>query len=43
MVATTCCLEDISNIPDPKTNEQLNKAKRLLYVAHEQQAKSSAS
>jgi hypothetical protein len=43
MAATTYCLEDISDIPDPKTNEQLNKAKRLLRVSHEQQAKSSAS
>ena len=39
MVATTCCLEDIFDMPD----ERLNEAKRLLCVTLEQQAKSSAS
>jgi hypothetical protein len=32
MAATTYQLEDISNTPDPKTNERLREAKRLLYV-----------
>jgi hypothetical protein len=27
MVATACHLEDIFNMPDPKTNERLNEAK----------------
>jgi hypothetical protein len=36
MVATACRLEDISDTPDPKTNEWLNEAKRLLRVALEQ-------
>jgi hypothetical protein len=36
MVASTCHLEDISNTSDPKTNEQLNEAKRILHVALEQ-------
>jgi hypothetical protein len=36
MAATACCLKDISDTPDPKTNERLNKAKRLLRVALEQ-------
>ena len=43
MATTTCCLEDIYETLDPKTNERLNKAKRLLHVALEQQAESSAS
>jgi hypothetical protein len=43
MAVAACYLEDISDMPDPKTNEQLNEAKRLLRVALEQQAKSSAS
>jgi hypothetical protein len=43
MVATACRLEDISDMQDLKANEQLNEAKRLLHVAHEQQAKSFAS
>ena len=43
MAATACRLEDISDTPDPKTNEQLNEAKRLLYVSLELQAKSLAS
>jgi hypothetical protein len=43
MAAAACYLEDISDMPDLKTNEQLNEAKRLLRVALEQQAKSSAS
>jgi hypothetical protein len=33
MATTACHLEDISNMPDPKTNEWLNKAKCLLYIA----------
>jgi hypothetical protein len=36
-------LEDISDTPDSKTNEQLNEAKRLLCVALDQQAESSTS
>ena len=32
MAATTCRLEDISDTLDPKTNEWLNEAKRLLHV-----------
>jgi hypothetical protein len=43
MVATASCLEDISDTLDLKTNERLNKAKRLLCVALEQQVESSAS
>ena len=43
MAATACGLEDISNTADPKTNEWLNEATRLLHVALEQQAESSAS
>ena len=43
MAATACHLEDISDTPDPKTNERLNEVKRLLRVALEQQAKSLAS
>jgi hypothetical protein len=42
--ATAAChLEDTFDTLDPKTNKQLHKARRLLRVAHEQQAKSSAS
>ena len=43
MVATTCRLEDIFDTSNSKTNEWLNKAKWLLRVGLEQQAKSSAS
>jgi hypothetical protein len=43
MAAAACHLEDISDMPDPKTNKRLNEAKWLLRVALEQQAKSSAS
>jgi hypothetical protein len=43
MVAAACCLEDISKTLDLKTNERLNKVKRLICVALEQQAKSLAS
>ena len=43
MVAFVCHLEDIFDKLDLKTNEQLNEAQRLLHVALEQQAKSSAS
>jgi hypothetical protein len=43
MAAVACSLEDISDMPDSKMNEWLNKAKWLLRVAHEQQVKSSAS
>jgi hypothetical protein len=35
MAVVACCLEDISDTSDPKTNERLNKAKRLLRVALE--------
>jgi hypothetical protein len=43
MAPVTCRLEDISDTSDPKTNEQLNEANRLLHVTLEQQAESSAS
>jgi hypothetical protein len=43
MVTAACHLEDISNMPNLKTNEWLNEAKCLLCIALEQQAKSSAS
>ena len=43
MAAATCRVEDIFDTPDPKTNEWLNEAKRLLHVALEQQAESSTS
>jgi hypothetical protein len=43
MAAVACSLEDISDTPDSKMNEWLNKAKWLLHVTHEQQVKSSAS
>jgi hypothetical protein len=43
MAVAACRLEDIFDMPDPKNNEWLNAAKRLLCVALEQQAKSSAS
>jgi hypothetical protein len=36
MAAATCHLEDISNTSDPKTNERLNEAKRILHVTLEQ-------
>jgi hypothetical protein len=35
MAATASCLEDISDTLDPKTNEWLNEAKRLLCVTLE--------
>jgi hypothetical protein len=35
MVAAACCLEDISDTLDLKTNERLNKVKRLICVALE--------
>ena len=35
MAGAACQLEDISNMPDPKTNERLHEAKRLLHVALE--------
>jgi hypothetical protein len=35
MATAACRLEDISDTPDPKTNERLNEAKRLLRVALE--------
>jgi hypothetical protein len=43
MAAAACRLEEISDTPEPKTNERLNKVKWLLRVALKQQAKSSAS
>jgi predicted negative regulator of RcsB-dependent stress response len=43
MAAAACSLEDISDTPDPKTNERLHEAKRLLRIALEQQVESSAS
>jgi hypothetical protein len=36
MAATACHLEDIFDTLDPKTNEQLNEAKRLLHIALKQ-------
>jgi len=33
MVAAACCLEDISNTLDLKTNVRLNEAKQLFRVA----------
>ena len=42
MMAAACCLEDISDTLDPKTNELLNEAKWLLCVALKQQAESLA-
>jgi hypothetical protein len=36
MVVIACHLEDIFDMPDPKTNERLNKAKQLLHVALKQ-------
>jgi hypothetical protein len=43
MVVAACRIEDISDTPNPKTNEWLNEAKRLLRVALKQQAESLAS
>jgi hypothetical protein len=43
MAATACCLKDISDTLDPRTNNRLHKAKKILRVAIEQQAESSAS
>jgi hypothetical protein len=42
MAAIACRLEDISDVPDPKTNEW-HEARQLLHITLEQQAKSSAS
>ena len=36
MVATTCRLENISDMPDLKTNERLHEAKQLLHITLEQ-------
>ena len=36
-------LEDISDMPNLKTNERLNEAKRVLHIALEPQAESSTS
>jgi hypothetical protein len=36
MAAAACRLEDISDTPDPKTNERLNEVKWILHVALEQ-------
>jgi hypothetical protein len=35
MAATACYLEDISDMPDLKTNKWLKEAKRLLCVTLE--------
>jgi hypothetical protein len=35
MAAAACHLEDIFDMPNPKTNERLNKMERLLRVALE--------
>jgi hypothetical protein len=43
MAAAACHLEDIFDMPDLKTNELLNKVKRLLCVALEQLVESSGS
>jgi hypothetical protein len=43
MAATTCPLEDISDMLDPKTNKHLHEVKRLLYVSLEQQVECSTS
>jgi hypothetical protein len=43
MAATSCRLEDIFDTPEPKTNERLNEAKRLLHVIVEQQVETSTS
>jgi len=43
MAAAACHLENISDMPDPKTNKRLNEVKWLPRIALEQQAKSSAS
>jgi len=42
-VAAACRLGDISDTPDPKNNERLHEARRLLHIALEQQAESSGS
>jgi hypothetical protein len=36
MAAATCCLEDISDTPDMKTNERLNEVNRLLRIVLKQ-------
>jgi hypothetical protein len=43
MAAVACRLEDVSNMPDPMTNERLHKARRLLCITLKQQAESLAS
>jgi hypothetical protein len=43
MATAACCLEDIFDMLDLKTNEWLNEAKQLLHVAIEQQAEILAS
>jgi hypothetical protein len=43
MVIAACCLEDIFDMPDLKTNKRLNEVKQLLHVAIVQQAESLAS
>jgi hypothetical protein len=43
MVVAACRLEDISDTSDPKTNEWLNEAKRLLRITLKKQAESLAS
>ena len=36
MASTASRLEDISDTPDPKTNERLNESKQLLRVTLKQ-------
>ena len=43
MVVAACPLEDISDMPDLKTNEWLHEARQLLCITLEQQAKSLTS
>lgn len=43
MAATVCRLSDISDTPEPRTNEKLLEARWVLHFTLEQQAKSSAS
>jgi hypothetical protein len=43
MAVVACRLEDISDMPNSKTNERLHEAKWLLHVALEQQTEHSAS
>jgi hypothetical protein len=35
MAVATCHLEDISDTPNPKTNERLHEARRLVHIALE--------